>query len=75
VNRFPLGAFVAGAALVAAGYIFHSGFLFWVGAALAVGFPLGWTSWRASVAKSRIVTAIDDKIRESDASSHQDSET
>jgi hypothetical protein len=74
MKRFPLGALLAGAALVAAGYGFHSAFLFWVGAFLAVGFPLGWALWSRSVAKSRIITSIDDELRKDDSGSRRDSQ-
>ena len=74
MTRFPLGAVIAGALLIAAGYLFHSGLLFWAGALFAVGFPLGWASWRASVAKAETITALDDKLRENDEGTGQDSD-
>jgi len=74
MKRFPLGALLAGAVLVAAEYGFHSSFLFWAGAFFAVGFPLGWALWSGSVAKSRIITSIDDELRKDDSSSRRDSQ-
>jgi hypothetical protein len=74
MRRFPLGALLAGAALVAVGYGLHFAFLFWLGALFAVGFPLGWALWSGSVAKGRIVTSIDDKLPKDDPGSRHDSE-
>ncbi len=61
MNRVPLSAFLIGAAVSAAGYLTHSGLLAFGGALFALGVPAGWASWRAAVAKSRIITGLDDE--------------
>ena len=58
--RFILVLIVAGILGLAIGYLLHSEAIGTVGAILTLAVPAAWFRWRAMVAKSRMITEVDD---------------
>jgi hypothetical protein len=63
---------LGGTVVIAMGYIFHSGVLVWVGAAVALGIPGAWASWSRLTSEAHLVSALENKI---EGSARRSSET